>query len=332
MGKDVFENAIVDTNILIVRHCHNGATGKAVDMDRLSDKSFPPAESLWGELRLQGEKPWSALSGIEQSIMDKMEAVGTPLKEWDIAIYRGVLTGYNDAFVIDNDTKEALIAEDPRSADIIKPVLRGRDIQRYRAQWAGLWLIDTHNGYGSVPAIDIDEHPAIKNHLDAFYPQLKKRQDKGKTPYNLRNCAYHEVFDEEKLVWIELVENGRFAYDDSGIYCEATTFMMTGENLKYLCAVLNAKLVRWFLQQIAPTSGMGILRWKKVYVETVPIPKLSMGDQAPFIELVDCILTAKATDPKANVSATEAEIDLRVCELYGLKETEILAVEKRPLP
>ncbi|MYK39825.1 MAG: hypothetical protein F4049_06350, partial [Gemmatimonadetes bacterium] len=118
MGKDVFENAIVDTNILIVRHCHNGVTGRAVDMDRLSDKSFPPAESLWGELRLQGEKPWSALSGIEQSIMDKMEAVGTPLKEWDIAIYRGILTGYNDAFVINNDTKEALIAEDPRSADI----------------------------------------------------------------------------------------------------------------------------------------------------------------------------------------------------------------------
>ena len=163
MGKDVFENAIVDTNILIVRHCHNGATGKAVDMDRLSDKSFPPAESLWGELRLQGEKPWSALSGIEQSIMDKMEAVGTPLKEWDIAIYRGVLTGYNDAFVIDNDTKEALIAEDPRSADIIKPVLRGRDIQRYRAQWAGLWLIDTHNGYGSIPAVDIDEGRCCMN-------------------------------------------------------------------------------------------------------------------------------------------------------------------------
>ena len=238
---------------------------------------------------------------------------------------------YYAVYIRDNDTKEALIAEDPRSADIIKPVLRGRDIQRYRAQWAGLWLIDTHNGYGSIPAVDIDEYPAIKNHLGGFYPQLKKRQDKGRTPYNLRNCAYHEVFDEEKLVWIELVENGRFAYDDSGIYCEATTFMMTGKHLKYLCAVLNAKLVRWFLQQIAPTSGMGTLRWKKIYVEIIPIPKSSVGEQAPLIELVDHILTAKATDPKADVSATEDEIDLRVCELYGLTATEISAVEERSL-
>ena len=93
MGKDVFENAIVDTNILIVRCCHNGTTSKAVDMDRLSDKSFPPAESLWGELRLQGEKPLECAIGHRKSIMDKMEAVGTPLKEWTIAINYGIKTG-----------------------------------------------------------------------------------------------------------------------------------------------------------------------------------------------------------------------------------------------
>ena len=225
-----------------------------------------------------------------------------------------------------------MIAEDPHSAGIIKPVLRGRDIQRYRAEWAGLWLIDTHNGYGSVPAVDIDEHPAVKNHLDAFYPQLKKRQDKGRTPYNLRNCAYHEVFEKEKLIWIELVENGRFAYDDSGIYCEATSFMMTGRQLKYLCAVLNSKLVRWFLQRIAPTSGMGTLRWKKVYVEAIPIPKLSVEKQALFIELVDHILETKATDLNDEVSAAESEVDLQVYELYGLTAMEISAVEERPLP
>ena len=88
--------------------------------------------------------------------MDKMEAVGVPLKEWDISIsiiYRGVLTGYNRAFIIDNQTKERLIIQDPKSAEIIRPVLRGRDISRYKANWAGLWLIDTHNGYDNVPAV-----------------------------------------------------------------------------------------------------------------------------------------------------------------------------------
>ena len=119
MGKDIFENAIVDTNILIVREGKSNETGKAVDMDHLPDKNFPPSEHLWGTFQPQSEKPWSALSAIEQPIMDKMETVGVPLKEWDISIYRGVLTGYNRAFIIDNQTKERLIEKDPKSAEVI---------------------------------------------------------------------------------------------------------------------------------------------------------------------------------------------------------------------
>jgi type II restriction/modification system DNA methylase subunit YeeA len=325
MGKDVFENAIVDTNILIVSNGKSNKIGKAVDMDRLSDKTFPPAESLWGELRMQGEKPWSALSSIEQSIMDKMEAVGTPLKEWDIALNYGIKTGYNAAFVIDNDTKEALIAEDPHSAEIIKPVLRGRDIQRYRAEWAGLWLIDTHNGYGSVPAVDIDEYPAIKNHLDVFYPQLKKRQDKGKTPYNLRNCAYHQVFDEEKLIWMQMTDQGRFAYSEDSIFGNAKVFILTGESLKYLCAVLNSKLPAWFMSNTGVTTGMGLMQWQGVTVQRIPIPRISTASQSPFIRLVDRILEAKSANPKADTEKEEAEIDRLVYDLYGLTEDEIWA-------
>ena len=142
---------------------------------------------------------------------------------------RGILTGLNDAFIIDNQTKEALIALDPRSEEIIKPVLRGRDIQRYRAKWADMWLIDTHNGYGGVPAIDIDEYPAVKAHLDGYYEQLEKRYDKGATPYNLRNCAYHAEFIKEKLFWIDLTEQGRFAYDDGEMFCVNSAYMMTGD-------------------------------------------------------------------------------------------------------
>ena len=328
MGKDIFENAIVDTNILIVQEGKSNETGKAVDMDRLPNKNFPPSEHLWGTFQPQSEKPWSALSAIEQPIMDKIEAIGVPLKEWDIAIYYGIKTGYNEAFIIDNLTKERLIIQDSKSAEIIRPVLRGRDISRYKANWAGLWLIDTHNGYGDISAIDIDDYPAIKSHLDTFYPKLEKRYDKGRTPYNLRNCAYHAEFAEEKLVWIELVENGRFAYDDSGIYCEATSFLMTGACIKYLCTLLNATLIRWFLQKTAPTSGMGTLRWKKAYVETIPIPQLSMEKQRPFIELLESILTAKLINPNTDVSDIEAEIDQRVYELYGLTTAEISAVEE----
>ena len=341
MGKDVFENAIVDTNILIVRHSPSDATGKAVDMDRLSDKSFPPAEPLWGDLRPQGEKPWSALSAIEQRIMDKMEAVGTPLKEWDIAIYRGVLTGYNDAFVIDNDTKEALIAEDSRSADIIKPVLRGRDIQRYRAEWTKLWLIATFPAL----ALNIDDYPAVRRHLLSFgktrleqsgriLPNgTKSRKKTVHAWYELQDtCAYHEVFSEEKLIWMDLTEQGRFSYDTDGMFCLNTAFVMSGQSVKYLCTLLNSKLITWFMSNTALNSGMGVTRWINASVSTIPIPKIPAAQQRPFIRLVDRILTAKATDPNADVSAIEAEIDLQVCELYELMAAEAAAVKKKSLP
>ena len=248
MGKDVFENTIVDSSVLLLREGIGNEICHAVDVDKLPTTDFPPDEGFWGQTRLDGEKPWSILSRTEQSVMDKMQARGTPLKDWDIAIYYGIKTGYNAAFIIDNDTKEALITENSRSADILKPLLRGRDIQRYRVHWAGLWLIDTHNGYGNVPAVDIEEYPAIKKHLDEFFPQLEKRQDKGRTSYNLRNCAYHEVFKKEKLFWMHMAPRGRFAYSDSEtIFCNQKAFVVTGACLKFLCAILSPlrKRVLW---------------------------------------------------------------------------------------
>ena len=326
MGKDIFENAIVDTSILMVQEGKSGETGKAVDMDRLPEKQFPPDEKVWGQLRPEREKPWAALSAIERSIMDKMEAIGTPLKDWDIDINYGIKTGYNTAFIIDSEMRAELIAQDPKSDEIIKPVLRGRDIQRYQARWAQLWLIDTHNGYGDVPPINIDDYPAVKTHLDKFYERLALRYDKGLTPYNLRNCAYYEQFANEKIVWIELVNRGRFAYDESGIFCEATAFMMTGPCIKYLCAMLNSKLIHWFLQQVAPTSGLGTLRWKKVYIESIPIPKVSAKIQDSLVHPIDEILSAKTANCEAESRKWEGEIDRKVFELFGLSQLEVQSI------
>ena len=326
MGKDVFETAFVDSAVLVVRNGKTDESCLAVDMDRLQDKTFPPAEIHWSPFTPQLDKPWSILSAVEQSVMSKMEANGTPLQDWSVSINFGVKTGLNDAFLVDGSTRQGLIAADPKSDEIIKPVARGRDVQRYQARWAGLWLIDAHNGYNGTPPIDVDQYPAVKAHLDKFQPKLRMRQDKGRTPHNLRNCAYHEEFAKEKLVWIELVEQGRFAYDASGMLVEASAFMMTGESLKYLCAVLNARLAQYFLQRTAPTSGMGTLRWKKVYVERIPVPKISEARQQPFVFLVDKILEAKASDANADTSAIEDEIDGLVYDLYGLTDAEIAAV------
>ena len=183
-------------------------------------------------------------------LKSKIEKIGMPLKEWDIAINYGIKTGYNGAFIINTAKKDEILAncddsdksrkpfsviaseqsersnpqskgidchepngsrndtmltEKERTARVIKPVLRGRDIKRYSYEWANLWLINTHNCYTSqsgekIPAIDINEYPALKKHLDNFYPKLEKRADKGKTPYNLRNCAYIDEFEKEKIV------------------------------------------------------------------------------------------------------------------------------------
>ncbi len=330
MGKDIFENAIVDTNILMAREGSSDEelpAIQAVDMDKLAVKDFPPDESLWGQAHPDSEMPWSILSPAEQNVMNKMQANGTALKEWGVQINLGIKTGYNAAFIIDDATRDALITENPRSAGIIKPVLRGRDIQRYRAHWAGLYLIDTHNGYGGVPAVNIDDYTAIKSHLDGFYPQLKKRQDKGKTPYNLRNCAYHEEFAKEKLLWMNLSDRGRFAYSDAEMHCNNAGFIMTGGSIKFLCAILNSALITWLIRNTARTTGMGFIGWEKFTIERLPILRITAAQQRPFIRLVERILSAKDADPDADTGELEAEIDRLVYALYGLTAAEIAAVE-----
>ena len=146
-----------------------------------------------------GNESWSILSDIERSIKQKVETVGVPLREWDVQIYRGILTGYNDAFIISSEKRNEILAncvdedERERTAELIRPILRGRDIRRYGYDWADLWLINTHNGIrGEVERIHIEDYPAIKQHLDYYWDKIEPRADQGETAYNLRNCAYLE--------------------------------------------------------------------------------------------------------------------------------------------
>ena len=361
LGKDVFESAIVDSGVLLLRtgreptHDADRDSGDseqverdqgfpAVDMERLAGGSFPPPESEWGRVRSEGEAPWSILSPAEQHVMGKMRAVGVPLAEWGLRISRGVITGYNKAFIIDDATRDELIAEEPRSAEIIKPMIRGRDIRRYRAQWARRWLILAKFGSHEYLAAD---YPAVYQHLLRHEHKLRNRgqvrytRSRGKNRSRGYPGQHHwleldnnptdeflELFAKPKLIWIELVDRGRFAYDDSGVLGEATTFVMTGPSIKYLCAVLNSTLVHWTVKQIAPTSGMGTPRWKKAYVERIPVPRVSEEEQRPFVELADRIIEVKDDDPEANTEEWERAIDRLVYDLYGLTEEEDTAVER----
>lgn len=322
VGKDAFD-AIVDTNILLIQKGNSKQQFKAVDMDSIHGNHFPPADRHWSQIQMSGNKVWSILSPAAQAILSKIEQIGTPLKEWEIQIYRGVTTGCNDAFIIDNEKRNELIASDPKSADIIKPVLRGRDIQRYGYEWAGKWLIYARKGF------PVTHYPSIHSHLLQHEQQLSNKAG-ANAWYELQaspSDTMSDLFSQNKLIWIELVDRGRFSYDNKAMYCEATTFMMTGNSLRYLCAILNSNLIYWYLSHTAPTSGMGVLRWKKVYVEMIPIPVTSKQKQKSFVALVNKILAEKQKSSDADTSHIEAEIDQLVYQLYGLTEKEIKLVE-----
>lgn len=268
---------------------------------------------------------WVILSSIEQSIKTKIQAIGTPLKDWDIRIYRGVLTGYNDAFIIDGRKKDELISKDPKSAEIIRPILRGRDIKRYGYNFADVWLINTHNGNRNkqLSPIKIDDYPAIKDYLDQFYPELEKRADKGVTPYNLRNCAYMEDLNRQKIIWGEISDRTKFCIDLNGEFTtEATTFLMTGQSLLYLLGFLNSKLSEYLFSKLGTTTGVGTIRWKKYTIEQLQVPVVSAERQKKY----DAAVT-KIIEHNENYEEVIAEVDTLIYQDLRLTSEEIAFIE-----
>jgi hypothetical protein len=246
---------------------------------------------------------WVVLSPIEQSIKRKIEAVGIPLKDWDINIYRGVLTGCNEAFIIDTKKRDEILAncqsdeEREKTAELIRPILRGRDIKRYGYVDNGLYLINTHNGIrGKLPRIDINKYPAVKAHLDKYWDRISTRADKGDTPYNLRNCAYLEDFNKPKIVWGEISDRSKFAYESEGKYIpEATTFLMVGNHLPYLFCILNSPLSEWFFSKVGTTTGVGTVRWKKYTIQQLLLPSISDRQYDLFSNYVERYISGELT-------------------------------------
>ena len=229
---------------------------------------------------------WVILSPIEQSIKRKIEAVGTPLKDWDINIYRGVLTGYNEAFIISTEKREEILAncqsddERERTAELIRPILRGRDIKRYGYNWANLWLINTHNGIrGKLERIHIEDYPAVKAHLDHYWDRISKRADKGDTPYNLRNCAYLEDFSKPKIIWKIIGSRLAFTMDKEGYIVNNACYLMTGEYLLHVLAFLNSSPLIWYSEITNMNkTGVGDAQVGAQNIILFPIPKQTQKD------------------------------------------------------
>ncbi|MCQ2769512.1 class I SAM-dependent DNA methyltransferase [Helicobacter pylori] len=276
-------------------------------------------------------------------LRDKIESVGTPLKDWGIQIYRGILTGANEAFIITTEKREEILnackTQEERECTerLIKPILRGKDIKRYSYEWADLWVINTHNGYTSaqkskIPPIDIAKYPATKAHLDAHLDTIATRCDQGDTPYNLRNCAYLEDFEKEKIVYpCIMAKEPCFVYEEKGFYAPAPANIITGDKIeiKYLTALLNSKCIYFAMRKFYMGGGIeGELKTNNL--EKIPIPQITKSNKPTadkIIALVDKILQTKEKDPKANTQGLEKEIDALVYQLYHLTDEEIKIIE-----
>ena len=351
LGPGVFNSATVDTNILVIQKYYNsniiGNTKEfnllATNLQKGSKNSIKVAlKNNSVVLRTLSDDAWFIGNDAEQRLKEKIDRIGKPLKDWDVKIYRGVLTGLNEAFIITTEKRNEILSnckddeERKRTEAIIKPILRGRDIKRYFYDWAGLWVI------GTFPALklNIDDYPSIKRFfLDNFdirqleqsgkkYPELgfDARKKTGNKWFETQDqIAYYSEFEKEKVVWNRITDTINFSYIQKNYFVLDSTFFITGSKLKYIICILNSKTSQKWIKMSAATLGEGSYG-AKIYIENLPIPPITTSNQ-PIVEqieaLVDKILASKRTNPQSDTRHWEREIDRLVYRLYDLTEEEI---------
>ena len=333
-GVKIFESATVDTNILLFAKAVNEhktlcAVTNKQNKDSVKNLSVFVQQS-GSECEFSNSDSWVILSPIEQSIKRKIEAVGTPLKDWDIQINYGIKTGYNDAFIINTEKRDEILSncqsedERTRTAELIRPILRGRDIKRYGYNWTGLYLIATFPSRH----YDIEKYPAVKNYLLGFGierleqtgkshivngEKIKARKKTNNKWFETQDSiSYWEDFSKQQIVWIELSDEPKFSYAQN-VMSVNTVFFLTGEHVLHILGLLNSKLITWYFKHcIGTTSGVGTNRWLKYTIEQIPIAPINIGIE----QLVNQICS--------NLDTTiDGKIDDMVCKQYGLDEEEI---------
>ena len=330
----VFDEATVESNILTLIKADYSHSLKATALKEDYNPDISLSDYFDRNALTIAELPesgWVIGSDLEVLLKQKMETQSILLGSLDYEITYGVKTGFNEAFTINKELYDYFVRKNDKNLEIIKPILRGRDLKKYHYEFAGFYMICT------FPAlkIDIENYPDVKEYLLSFgKDRLEQKGQKGgrKKTFNQwfetqDTISNWQEFKKEKIVWGELSDEQKFTYDESGFYANNTIFILTGKNLKYLLSILNCKLSKWYFEQISTSSGMGTNRWLKYKIELLPIKQISEEEQKPLISLVDQILAAKKENAAADTSAWEREIDALVYQLYGLTADEIAIVE-----
>ncbi len=345
-GVKIFEDATVDSAITILKKGSPSQNHqfKVVDVE-LENYTFMNQSDL-------SKTSFAFSNSYELIIKQKIEAVGTTLKKWNINIYRGIQTGNNSVFIIDEKLKDKFIREDAKSKDLIKPIIQGRDINRYSYEFNNKYLLYITDETKIENYKSIYEY--LLNHKYILDQKIEVKQGKM-VWYSLYRPAKSHIkdFEKEKIVFSEIANNPDvFAYDAKFMLLEKTSFMLEGDNLKFLLACLNSSALIFYMKTMIRQVGVGF-QLSKIFVEQIPIPQISKSEQQPFIELVDEILEAKekirkykkhfdtlnAVDKieiteeieKLENMVTECEktVDQMVYKLYGLTSDEIKVVESR---
>ncbi|GHQ52702.1 type II restriction endonuclease Eco57I subunit R [Helicobacter pylori] len=357
----VFESATVDTSIIsfIKQTPHEECEFNYYEPTPDDKNDLKSARPLPMKQNALSTESFIFANTTLLDLRDKMEGIGTPLKDWDIQIYRGILTGCNEAFIIPTEKRDAILnacktqEERERTERLIKPILRGKDIKRYSYEWAEEWVIfipwhfPNTNNPKNMEENEQDfsiHYPIIYSHLLSHKDKLLKRNkdETGKRYewYCLQRWAanYYQDFEKEKIVYGEIVQEPRF-YLDNGecelgyFYAEATSFILTGEHLRYLLGMLHSKLITFAFKTFYAGGGLGEsgYRYKKAFIERLPIPQITPQNQELARKITDGteqILEAKEKDPKANAQQLEKEIDALVYQLYHLTDEEIKIIEE----
>ncbi len=357
-GFSVFE-ATVDTNIILFqKRLPDDPIFDAItidkDFDITSIHEYIKEKSI--KLKQKALEPKCFVLADERilKLKEKIERVGKPLKDWDVKIYFGIKTGFNEAFIITTEKRNEILAnckddeERKRTEEIIKPILRGRDIGRYYYKWAGMWLIDLYAGWTkkhNTKNLNPEDflstnYPALYKHFKAIadkYPDIKTRPSQGDYWWETQTRDYRNLMKVEKIVWQRVSQEQRFAIVPPGLYCEATTHFITGSNLKFLIGVLNSSMFKFAFYKFYMGGGIeGEIKGE--FIGRFPIPPITPPNQhiAKQIEdLVNQILSLTQSEDylsnpqkQAKVKDLEKEIDQLVYKLYGLTEDEIKIIEE----
>ena len=361
-GYSVFEQT-VDTNIILFQktnpdkdHSLNFVNVKNGVDDVIKYIQNNKQNILQEKL---SDSAWTLADERVLALKEKIEKIGKPLKQWNVKIYRGVLTGFNEAFIIDTKTKDKILAnckteeERKRTEEIIKSVLRGRDIGRYYYKWAGLWLIKIESGWtnknrGKEKPEEFFKKmfPSIYQHLISFANKefegrrkgLLNRDDQGDYWWELRDCDYYPEFEKEKIVWQRVTQMPKFAIVSHGLYCEATTHFITCDDKirKFLLGIFNSKYFEFAFYKFYMGGGIeGEIKGE--FIGRFPIPPITSQNQLIVTQiesLVSQILSLSQSfdyetnqTKQANVKGLEKQIDQLVYRLYDLTEEEIKIIE-----